>query len=591
MIGELTNHLWQSTLFAIAAGLLTVAFRKNRAEVRYWLWFGASIKFFIPFSLPMGLGSYAGWAPVAKRVAAPAISFTMVQITQPFPNALASAPSKAGATVDWVPLVILGVWLCGFGAVLLIRSRGWLAIRAALRSSTPVSIPATVEVRSSPGLLEPGVVGLFRPILLLPEGIAERLRPPQFEAVLAHELCHVRRRDNLTSAIHMIAEAVFWFHPLVWWIGARLIEERERACDEAVLSLGNEPRDYAEGILNVCKSYLESPLSCVSGVTGSNLKKRMQAILTGDAPSRLTFAKKLALAAAGMATLAVPIVVGIISAAHVRAQSQPGILQSAAMVIPKFEEASIKPCEAFRSGKVPESPGRLQSGCKTLQRFMQGAYGSFGNGHVTPLSSVTITGGPAWTDSDLYEIDAQAGGQEGQVMMKGPMLQALLEDRFKLKIRRETREIPVYELTVDKGGPKLQPFQGSCIPWDYDHPNPGPRQCATARPASDGIYMEGWTMADLCYFFLVTLGQPVIDKTGNAERFNVHLALPTEAAETLRHGARGAPGRTDSAASTTDPSLVSAVKTAVKKLGLNLEATNGPGEFIVIDSAERPSEN
>src|SRR5207247_4024707 len=136
----------------------------------------------------------------------------------------------------------------------------------------------TVEVRSSPGLLEPGVVGLFSPILLLPEGIAERLTPPQLEAVLGHELCHIRRRDNLTSAIHMIVEAVFWFHPMVWWIGARLVEERERACDEAVLSLGSEPHDYAEGILNVCKSYLESPLSCVSGVTGSDLKERIQGI-------------------------------------------------------------------------------------------------------------------------------------------------------------------------------------------------------------------------------------------------------------------------------------------------------------------------
>jgi hypothetical protein len=53
------------------------------------------------------------------------------------------------------------------------------------------------------------------------------------EAMLAHELCHVRRRDNLVAAMHMMVEAVFWFHPLVWWIGVRLMEERERACDEA----------------------------------------------------------------------------------------------------------------------------------------------------------------------------------------------------------------------------------------------------------------------------------------------------------------------------------------------------------------------
>ena len=291
MIGELTNHLWQSTLFAVAAGLLTVAFRKNRAQVRYWLWFSASLKFLVPFSLLMSLGSHLRMGAGRRRtIAAPAVSFTMVQITQPFPDTLSFVPSTPG-TRDWVPIAILGVWACGFAAIALIRFRGWLRIRAAVRASTPLDIPAPVEVRSSPGLLEPGVVGLLRPILLLPAGIVERLTPPQLEAVLAHELCHVRRRDNLSAAIHMIVEAVFWFHPLVWWIGARLVEERERACDEEVLQLGSEPHVYAEAILNVCKLYVESPLVCVSGVTGSNLKKRIEAIMANRIAPDLNFAR------------------------------------------------------------------------------------------------------------------------------------------------------------------------------------------------------------------------------------------------------------------------------------------------------------
>lgn len=590
MLDEVINHLWQSTLFAITAGLLTLAFRRNRAEVRYWLWFSASVKFFVPFSLLVDLGSYIGWAPAAKSVATPAVSFTVVQITQPFPNVLQSSSSGSSAAVDWVPLLIFGGWLCGFLAIASMRTRGWLGIRAAVRSSMPIGLPATIEVRSTPGLLEPGVVGLFHPILLLPEGIAGRLRPPQWQAVLAHELCHIRRRDNLRSAIHMIVEAVFWFHPLVWWIGAQLVLERERACDEGVLSLGTEPRDYAEGILNVCKSYIESPLSCVSGVTSSNLKKRIQAILSGGAPDSLNFAKKLCLTVAGMTTLALPIVAGIIGAPHIRAQSQPGPGQSAGMAAPKFETATIKPCEAFRKRKVPESPGRLQSGCTTLQRLMQQAYGAYANGHVNPLSSVTITGGPAWTDSELYEIDAKGQDAEGQVMMKGPMLQTLIEDRFKLKVHRETRDIPFYELTVAPGGPKLQPFQGSCVPWDYDHPNPGPEQCAKTKPTQDGAQMKGWAMADLCYFLLVALDRPVIDKTGITGRFNADLELTPEAAEDLKHVARGAPARTDLAMPTTDPLLISAIKTWVKKIGLDLEPVTGPAEFVVIDSAERPLE-
>jgi len=242
----MTNHLWQSTVFALAAGLLTLAFRKNRAQVRYWLWFSASLKFLIPFSILISLGSRVEWTPVADRVATQAVTNAMVQIAQPFTETVSfTAPTARGT--DWRPAAIVGIWACGFVAIVLLRFRGWLRIRAAVRSSASSEIIAPVEVRSSPGLLEPGVVGFLRPILLLPEGIERYLTPHQLEAVLAHELCHVRRRDNLTSAIHMIVEAVFWFHPLVWWIGSRLVDERERACDEAVLSLGSEPRVYAKG--------------------------------------------------------------------------------------------------------------------------------------------------------------------------------------------------------------------------------------------------------------------------------------------------------------------------------------------------------
>ena len=81
--------------------------------------------------------------------------------------------------------------------------------------------------------------GVWKPVLLLPDGIQERMTPAQLQAVLAHELCHVSRQDNLTAAIHMVVEAIFWFHPFVWWIRARSVEERERACDEEVLEPGD----------------------------------------------------------------------------------------------------------------------------------------------------------------------------------------------------------------------------------------------------------------------------------------------------------------------------------------------------------------
>jgi uncharacterized protein (TIGR03435 family) len=118
-------------------------------------------------------------------------------------------------------------------------------------------------------------------------------------------------------------EAVFWFYPPVWWIRARLLEERERACDEAVLESRGEPLEYAESILNVCKSYVESPMSCVSGVTGSDLKKRIVRIMAQQVAHRLDLSRKVLLGLAAMLVFVVPVTVGVMHAAGRGAQSAP----------------------------------------------------------------------------------------------------------------------------------------------------------------------------------------------------------------------------------------------------------------------------
>jgi hypothetical protein len=110
----LANHLWQSTLFAAAAGLLTLAFRNNRAPVRYWLWLAASVKFLIPFSLLVGIGSQLDWR-TAPAPTPTQLSFVMQQIGQPFeppapgPGLVALPPPPSR-----LPAILFGVWLCGF---------------------------------------------------------------------------------------------------------------------------------------------------------------------------------------------------------------------------------------------------------------------------------------------------------------------------------------------------------------------------------------------------------------------------------------------------------------------------------------------
>jgi len=88
---------------------------------------------------------------------------------------------------------------------------------------------------------------------------------------------------------------LFWFHPLVWWLGRRLMNERERACDEAVLAAGHDPRVFAEGILNVCRFTIRPPQACASALSGANLRIRIETILANRTTRRLSRGQKSAL--------------------------------------------------------------------------------------------------------------------------------------------------------------------------------------------------------------------------------------------------------------------------------------------------------
>jgi uncharacterized protein (TIGR03435 family) len=330
----IANHLWQSTAVMLVAWLLTLVLKRNQARTRYWIWMAASLKLLVPFSLLAAIGSWLRPAS-ASSIESPQLASAMVKMAHPFLQsqqgpesftiAFAEPASVAPAPHHGSPLaeILMVLWLCGLLFLLLRWSRDWWAIRAALRSASRISLPMDVPVFSTSSMIEPGIVGIIRPVLLLPEKIVDRLPAPQLRSILAHESCHVRRRDNLTAAIHMAVEAIFWFHPAVWWIERRLIEERERACDEAVLQLGNEAEVYAESILTVCKFYTESPLACMSGVTGSELKQRILRIMTKQVALKLDLSRKLLLSAVGIAAISVPMIFGLLHITEARAQSAP----------------------------------------------------------------------------------------------------------------------------------------------------------------------------------------------------------------------------------------------------------------------------
>jgi len=307
------NHLWQSTLFAGAAGLLTLLLRNNRAHARYCLWLTASAKFLVPFSLLMMLGGLVGRHSVIVP-AATRVPIIVEQVNEPFvadiPSGAAAMPHAPKSGTSVIPMLV-AVWAIGCGAV---------------RTASPVPLGIGIPTLTSALIIEPGVFGVLRPVLLLPDGIGDRLAPAELGAILAHELCHVRRRDNLAALMHMVVEALFWFHPLVWWLGARLMDERERACDEEVLRMGSEAPAYAEGILKICELYMESPLKCVSGVTGANLKKRIEAIMANRPRLNLNPSKKAGLILAGILAIAIPVILGVTNA--------PGLLRAQAQSVP-----------------------------------------------------------------------------------------------------------------------------------------------------------------------------------------------------------------------------------------------------------------
>jgi uncharacterized protein (TIGR03435 family) len=593
----LANHLWQSTVFAGIAGLLTLALRENHARTRYWLWLTASAKFLIPFSLLAAVGNRLGWLTgglTASRVARPALSVVMEQISQPFPRLQSSAAVVSTALaqhVSLMPAVLLAIWTCGFAAVAFSWWLRWRRVRAAVRVGSPLDLEVALEtdvpMLSSPAMLEPGVFGIFRPVLLLPQGITDRLEPAHLKAILAHELCHVRRRDNLAAAIHMAVEAIFWFHPLVWWVGARLVEEREHACDEEVLRLGSQPEVYAEGILQTCQFYLESPLVCMSGIAGSDLKKRITRIMTQRLARKLSFGRKVLLTAAGMAAVAGPIVFGVINAPQGRAQSQP----TASTPPPSFDVASIKPNHGGTNlFRIRAEPGRFVANNATPRFLLQYAY---------RVKDAQIVGAPSWIDSEHYDIEAKVDDSSGDAQRKlnrdeegtqlRLMLQSLLADRFKLTLHHDTKELPLYALVVAKNGPRLH--ESAAAPDDpapLGPPTPnGPQPRNSMRMMGRGnLSINAGNLDMFTELLSHQLGLLIVNKTGLKGNYDFTLKWTPDEGQGQMPG--GPPADTAPPADASGPSIFTALQ---EQLGLKLESQKGPVDTIVIDHVERPSEN
>jgi uncharacterized protein (TIGR03435 family) len=236
---------------------------------------------------------------------------------------------------------------------------------------------------------------------------------------------------------------------------------------------------------------------------------------------------------------------------------------------PRFEVASIKsnPPGGVSTGMVLFLPGgRLSAQQVLLRFFIQNAY------DVRPFQ---ILGAPDWINSAGYDIEAKAEENSNPDQMR-LMMQSLLEDRFKMKVHRETRDLPVYELAAAKSGLKLpEPKEDSCA---------SPCGRAVVRIGrTGGVQIRGGKigMSELTRILTNLLGRTVIDKTGFTGIFDVQLGFA------LDDALAGLPHPPGPAEETSQPSVF----VAVGELGLKLESAKGPVEMLVIDHVEKPSAN
>jgi bla regulator protein blaR1 len=601
------NHLWQSTVVVGAAWALAFALRKNHARVRYWVWFAASVKFLLPFSVLTAAGEWVRSLLPAHIAARPPMADVMEQVTAPFAGGefLNPGPTAAPHHASWWPAGLLAVWICGAVVAVARFVHGWWRIYAAKRAATKTSnrrsfdsawhkgAPSlaqddkavNVPVLVSAAMMEPGAFGIFRPVLLLPEGILERLTADQMRAIIAHEMEHVRRRDNLTFALHMLVEALFWFHPAVWWIGAQLIDERERACDEAVVSAGGAAQVYAEGILNVCKFYVESPLACVAGVTGADLKKRIAWIVGGAPAAALSLCARMLLAVSAALAVTAPLLVGMATSTQALAQ-----LLEPNGTPPSFEVATIKPS---RSGadhydlRLDEE--RLTASGIPLARLIRFAYNVKADDQIENV--------PGWASAEKYDINAKIADAQFEKMKSLPaerrfeqyqfMLQSLLADRFNLKVSTRMKELPVYALAAAKGGSKLAPAEVPTDPRDLHYGE------LRTNMANGDLKATGVSTARLAQWLSGTPeagNRAVIDTTGLTGRYNFDLHwAPVETSGPLANASSTEQG--PASVSTVEPSGPGLFTALQEQLGLRLIPQNSPVQVLVIDHIEQPTAN
>jgi uncharacterized protein (TIGR03435 family) len=446
-------------------------------------------------------------------------------------------------------------------------------------------------VRESDSVAAPVTLGIVRPEIVLPTDW-RKWDATKLDAVLAHERSHILRRDPAVQLLSAIHRALLWHSPLSWFLHRRMLRTAEEASDDAAVFVTHDRALYAEVLLDFMQrgvrraSWIGVPMARYG-----NVEARIHRILDGTTLSRRVSRWSIA----AIVVLGAPVAY-VVSAAQPQG---PTIVAQKPAAVPRFEVASVKPCNGDE--RVPEggggrgesgggpasSPGRLRTACMPLRFFIETAYIHFADTRFDRTRDLRLVGGPAWIDSAEYQIEAKAPDNTSQSMMRGPMLQGLLEDRFQLRIHREARKIPVYELVVARQGFNLSPTDGrSCTardPTQFPPPpfDPSQKQACgiiklLAGPHKVIFDLPGATVTEFSKYLPDAAGRAVVDKTGITGLFDFHMEFARGTVQSL------------------EPSPdndVQSVFSALAQVGLRLQPAKGSKEFLVIDTVARASEN
>lgn len=301
--------------------------RVKAAAAKHSIWSGV-------MALMLMLPIWAAWGPkVSLRLLPPVAQITANQALIPARN-LQTALRPLPFVSTWQAL-LLGVYLLGLGLLLFRLAIGTVRARRLVRDAVLHD-----ALHISPLCAAPVTVGFFHPVVIFPDHWREWPRA-QLEAVLTHEGEHARRRDSLVQWLALLNRALFWFHPVAWWLERHLSALAEEACDNVVLARGHNPREYAEYLVDMARAVTRSGARLnIAGMAmpGGSLPRRIRQILEGGSVSHIS-STRLACVAVACAITCTAFAVGTLD--HAR-QNSPAQSASAAHPATKFVLGDLK---------------------------------------------------------------------------------------------------------------------------------------------------------------------------------------------------------------------------------------------------------